>query len=169
MRTDNVPQLNSLGPRKGMRRGTHSCYECRKGKVRCIFSGDSATCERCAAKGKRCTEQRRELLQAAALDTREGLRERVARLESLLQASTRDHDNAAVEHNSSRSEFDPQDTQPDGINIESSSSSSASHPTPASMPSHSASVSNENDSPQNIDPIVTLFDNAIVSFIVCPK
>ncbi|KAE8448021.1 hypothetical protein EG329_009944 [Mollisiaceae sp. DMI_Dod_QoI] len=144
-----------------MRRGTHSCYECRRRKVRCIFTKDSAICESCAARGKRCTEQRRELLQAAAIDTRESLRERVARLEAIIQASSSDGGSVAVDQISGLSKTHPRDTQPDGLATESSSSSIASNPTPASIASPNVSVSIDKDSPQNIDPLVTLFDNAI--------
>lgn len=71
----------------------------------------------------------------------------------------------AVDQASSRSELDPRDTQPERIRAESSTSSIVSNPTPASIPSPNAHVSIDKDSPQNIDPIVTLFDNAIVSLL----
>jgi hypothetical protein len=162
MHTDDTPQPTPAGPRKNMRKGTHSCYECRRRKVRCIFAKDSTICEGCAARGKRCTEQRRELLEAAALETKESLRERVARLEAIIQGSSSDGGSVAIDQTSNRSELGPRDT----IRKESSSSSIVSNPTPASISSPNASVSIDKDSPQSIDPIVTLFDNAIVSLIV---
>lgn len=165
MHTDDAPQPKTPVPRKGMRKGTHSCYECRKRKVRCIFAKDSTICESCAARGKGCTEQRRELLHDAAIDTKESLRERVARLEAIIQASSSDSGSAAVDQTSNRSELGSRDTQPNRIIAESSSSSIASNPTPTSMPSPNPSVSIEKHSQQNIDPLVTLFDNAIVSLI----
>jgi hypothetical protein len=146
-----------------MRKGTHSCYECRRRKIRCIFAKDSTICEGCDAKGRRCTEQRRELLQAAALDTRESLRDRVARLEAIIRASKSDGGDV-VDQISSRSEIDPRNVQPDGLGTDSSSPSIVRNPTPGSSPN--ASVSIDKGSPSNIDPIVTLFDNAIVSFAV---
>ena len=168
MHTDEVPQPTLPGPRKGMRKGTRSCYECRRAKVRCIFAKDSTICESCVARGKRCTEQRRELLQEAALDTRESLRERVARLEAIIRASSSDGGSVAIDQISNSSQTGPQDIQPERIRTESTLSSTDSNPTPASIPSRArtASVSIDKDSPQNIDPIVTLFDNAIVSLII---
>jgi hypothetical protein len=168
MRSENVPRPNNSGPRKGMRKGTHSCFECRKRKVRCIFAKDSTVCESCVTRGKRCTEQRRELLQEAALDTRESLREQIARLEAIIRASGIDGDSVTVEQTSSgHSGLDSQDSrnmQPDKIRTESLSSSIGGNRTPASVPSPSLneSVSIDKNSPQNIDPLVTLFDNAIV-------
>lgn len=73
--------------RKAMRKGTRSCYECRKRKVRCIFGKNSPVCEGCALRGKRCIEQNRDLLQDQGLESKESLKERVVRLEAILQAS----------------------------------------------------------------------------------
>jgi Fungal Zn(2)-Cys(6) binuclear cluster domain len=169
MHSDNASQPKSPSVRKGMRKGTHSCFECRKRKVRCIFAKDSTVCESCVARGKRCTEQRRELLQEAALDTRESLRERIARLEAIIRASGMDGDSVTVDQISSSLELNLRDTQPGRIRTEFSSSSIASNPTPASTPPLNESVSIDKDSHQNIDPLVTLFDNAIVSLIVYSK
>lgn len=166
MPADDSSRANAPSYRRGMRKGTRSCFECRRRKVRCIFAKDSTICEGCVAKGKPCTEQRRELIQDAALDTRESLRERVARLEALLQASSSGGSSAGITQLSSRSEFDSRDTQPGTIRTVSPSSSIASNPTPTSMPLRDVSVSIRKDSPQNIDPLVTLFDNAIVRLIV---
>jgi hypothetical protein len=166
MDTFDAPQSSPPGLRKGMRRGTHSCFECRRRKIRCIFAKDSIVCEGCAARGKRCTEQRRELLQEAALDTRESLRERVAKLEAIIQASNSDRSSVTVGQASNRPETTPRDTQAEIIQNESSSSSTIGHPTPAPILSPNASVSTDKGSPHNLDPIVTLFDNAIVRFTV---
>jgi hypothetical protein len=156
------PQPTPPVPRRGMRKGTRSCYECRRRKVRCIFAKDCTSCESCAAKGRVCTEQKRELVQAAGLDTREGLRARVARLEATIQ--TLRNGSEASEQTSSHLEVAPREIQHYRIAAESSSSSSiAGNPTPVSISSPDISVLNDKDSSQNIDPIVTLFDNAIVS------
>lgn len=165
MRSDATVQPNSHGPRKGMRKGTRSCYECRKQKVRCVFTKDPLVCENCVARGKRCTQQRRELLQAAALDTRESLRDRVAKLEAIVHNSSSDSSTASLGNVSSNLERVSTATQGDGVSTELSSPVMVSSP-PASRTSPNASVLIAQDSPQNIDPIVTLFDNAIVSPIV---
>ncbi|KAE9378744.1 hypothetical protein N431DRAFT_396571 [Stipitochalara longipes BDJ] len=152
MPTDNTPKPNPSLPRKGMRKGTRSCYECRIRKIRCIFAKDATVCEGCTSRGKKCTEQKRELLQEAALDNRESLRARIARLEAVIQASNIDIDGPSVA---------PRDAQFARVRTESSSSSSVSDSRATSILSHNTSISIDKDSPQSIDPIVTLFDNAI--------
>lgn len=145
-----------------MRKGTHSCYECRKRKVRCIFAKDSKTCEGCDAKGRICTEQRRELLQTSGVETRETLKQKVARLEGIIQASglssgviTSNVEQLAVSLGGHQDE----------VGAASPSSSPTSALAPVSTPSSTdiVTVTMSTDSPQNIDPLVTLFDNAIVS------
>lgn len=136
-----------------MRKGTRSCYECRKRKVRCIFAKDASICERCVAGDKPCTEQRRELLQAAALETRESLKDRVTRLEAIIREQASGSEGVGMKA-----------LQMDGQNAQDSSSKSDSL---SSITSHQAPTSSHDlpllESSQNIDPIVTLFNNAIVS------
>jgi hypothetical protein len=167
MNTNKVPPS---GLRKRMRRGTRSCYECRKRKIRCIWANDSTICEICAAKDRRCIEQQPELIRDAALDTKESLRKRVARLEAILQASGSDDGSIVPGQPSSRTEFGAQgaqDARRGSIGTPSSSSSTAGGiATPASISSPSTAVCIDKASPQNtIDPMVTLFNNAIVSFM----
>ncbi|KZP00743.1 hypothetical protein CALVIDRAFT_533077 [Calocera viscosa TUFC12733] len=69
-------------PRKKMRKGTHSCAECRRRKVRCIYASSSAQiCNECVARGTRCVSQEEE---EPVPDARKNLRERVGRLEGLV-------------------------------------------------------------------------------------
>ncbi|EPE25581.1 Zn2/Cys6 DNA-binding protein [Glarea lozoyensis ATCC 20868] len=118
---------------KAMRKGTRSCYECRRRKVRCIFGGrDSTTCDGCASKGKACIEQRRELLGKSGPESKDSLRERIAKLEAIIEASRSDN-NSSI----------------DGAVSDSRLNDDAERPYLG------------NHSPQSIDPIVTLFDNAI--------
>ncbi|KAK9319422.1 hypothetical protein V1517DRAFT_332656 [Lipomyces orientalis] len=42
---------------KRMRKGTRSCTECRRRKIRCIYPPDDRTCFSCKARGSRCVEQ----------------------------------------------------------------------------------------------------------------
>ncbi|KAH7131093.1 hypothetical protein EDB81DRAFT_807913 [Dactylonectria macrodidyma] len=56
--------LNGLGPnaqqarvRKRMRKGTHSCNECRRRKIRCLFPPNSSVCSPCSSRGSRCVDQ----------------------------------------------------------------------------------------------------------------
>jgi hypothetical protein len=138
--------------RTGMRKGTRSCYECRKRKVRCIFTYHSTTCEGCTAKGRRCTEQKREML-GDVLETKDSLRERIARLESIIEASRSSNGNTSVVPLSSSEDG------PSSSGEVPTKSDKAGYQTPL-IAKHSPG-----DSPQSIDPIVTLFDNAIVCLI----
>lgn len=80
-----------LALRKKMRKGTHSCFECRRRKIRCIFPPDNPNvCSECFARGSRCIDQEH----AAAdviVDHRKNLRERVSRLEALVDSLLEEH------------------------------------------------------------------------------
>jgi hypothetical protein len=158
MHTDHTSEPNS-GPRRAMRKGTRSCYECRKRKVRCIFGKNSSVCEGCVLRRKRCIEQSRELLQDQALESKESLKERVAKLEALLQSSSESKHRGVMDtgHCSDHLEHTL------GTIIPDSASDSIVAKRTTSISANDALVSVDKDSPQNIDPIVTLFDNAIVS------
>lgn len=67
-----------------MRKGTHSCFECRRRKIRCLFPQDNPNvCTECFARGSRCVDQ--EHVNADVIvDQRKNLRERVSRLEALV-------------------------------------------------------------------------------------
>ncbi|KAH7073053.1 hypothetical protein FB567DRAFT_401680, partial [Paraphoma chrysanthemicola] len=53
-----MPKEESLPTRKKMRKGTHSCFECRRRKIRCIFQPDNPdVCSECFARGSRCVDQ----------------------------------------------------------------------------------------------------------------
>ncbi|KAH6682715.1 hypothetical protein B0J14DRAFT_467830 [Halenospora varia] len=71
--------------RRKMRKGTESCTECRRRKIRCTFPlGNSAICSPCSSRGSRCVDQRAEDA-ATAEQERTTLRDRVSRLEDLLK------------------------------------------------------------------------------------
>ncbi|KAH8886190.1 hypothetical protein GQ53DRAFT_727990 [Thozetella sp. PMI_491] len=155
------PHQTPSPQQRGMRKGTHSCYECRKRKVRCIFARGSTICESCSAKGQRCTEQSRRLLQAAGLENRESLRARIARLEATIQASS-SHDGIETTDQAPRGmEIHPLQLNQDVLEANSTSPLLVHRPTPTPTLPVNTPTSSDNDSPQSIDPIVTLFDNAI--------
>ncbi|KAF2134206.1 hypothetical protein P153DRAFT_107119 [Dothidotthia symphoricarpi CBS 119687] len=79
-----MPKDDSLPGRKKMRKGTHSCFECRRRKIRCIFPPDnSEVCSECFARGSRCIDQENANPEVI-VDHRKNLRERVSRLEALI-------------------------------------------------------------------------------------
>ena len=45
-------------PKRKVRKGTHSCWECRRRKVKCVFSStDDEKCVTCRRRGKKCISQ----------------------------------------------------------------------------------------------------------------
>ena len=77
-------------PQKKMRKGTKSCLECRRRKIRCTFEpGNTAVCKGCFARGSACIDQEHGDLQsvssASASDQACSLRERVTQLEGLVK------------------------------------------------------------------------------------
>ncbi|KAL1595794.1 hypothetical protein SLS60_009483 [Paraconiothyrium brasiliense] len=81
-----MPKEESLPMRKKMRKGTHSCFECRRRKIRCIFPADNPNvCSECFARGSRCIDQENADPEVV-VDHRKNLRERVSRLEALVDS-----------------------------------------------------------------------------------
>ncbi|KAF2749620.1 hypothetical protein M011DRAFT_474979 [Sporormia fimetaria CBS 119925] len=76
--------------RKKMRKGTHSCFECRRRKIRCIFPPENPSiCSECFARGSRCIDQEH-ANPDIVVDHRKNLRERVSRLEALVDSLLED-------------------------------------------------------------------------------
>lgn len=74
------------GVRKKMRKGTHSCFECRRRKIRCLYNDEHpGECTECFARGSRCIDQEH-ADPDAIVDNRKNLRERVAKLEALIES-----------------------------------------------------------------------------------
>ncbi|KAI0024206.1 hypothetical protein F4780DRAFT_768873 [Xylariomycetidae sp. FL0641] len=72
--------------RRRVRKGTHSCWECRRRKIRCRYSSEAAAvCVGRESRGKPCINQEFEdaRLQGQTLDSE--LSQRVARVENLLE------------------------------------------------------------------------------------
>ena len=52
------PQIDEPDPkRRKLRKGTQSCWECKKRKVRCIFETTSDVCENCMRRRTACVGQ----------------------------------------------------------------------------------------------------------------
>ncbi|KAJ5980218.1 hypothetical protein N7481_007516 [Penicillium waksmanii] len=71
-------------PRKKVRKGTRSCWECKHRKVRCHFATDGdSTCRECMSRGTSCRNQ--SLPEPEKESDRSNLNERMARMENLLE------------------------------------------------------------------------------------
>ncbi|KAI0838589.1 hypothetical protein F5Y06DRAFT_38525 [Hypoxylon sp. FL0890] len=74
----------SEAKRRKIRKGTHSCWECRRRKTRCQFSTSTATiCIGCEARGTACVSQ--EFVDEQPQTPERGLSQRLSRVEGLLE------------------------------------------------------------------------------------
>lgn len=67
-----------------MRKGTHSCLECRRRKIRCNYEPNATTCTRCISKRLNCVEQEYGDAKALGADKRKSMRERTSELEGMI-------------------------------------------------------------------------------------
>jgi len=71
-------------PRKRMRKGTRSCQECRRRKIRCVFQPDAHICNGCAPRGTECIEQNLVDTRVTPLEKRKNVRDRLGQLEDMV-------------------------------------------------------------------------------------
>src|ERR1700761_221142 len=82
METQNLPFHQKT---KGLRKGTHSCLECRKRKIRCVWHEGSDICETCTVRKWPCTQQTYDTVPRAATPKTKRMRHRIADLEGALR------------------------------------------------------------------------------------
>lgn len=71
--------------RKKLRRGTRSCWECKRRKMKCVFDGpDDAVCVGCHRRWTKCVSQEFPEKVSTPLDSSRQLRDRLRRVESQL-------------------------------------------------------------------------------------
>ncbi|KAI0851289.1 hypothetical protein F5Y00DRAFT_19166 [Daldinia vernicosa] len=75
---------DSIAKRRKIRKGTHSCWECRRRKTRCQYASATASiCAGCEARGTVCLSQ--EFPDEQPLASDKGLSQRLSRVEGLLE------------------------------------------------------------------------------------
>ncbi|KAJ5609785.1 hypothetical protein N7528_010352 [Penicillium herquei] len=80
------PDEAPIAKRRKVRKGTRSCWECRKRKMKCIFNKPADNeCTRCRRRGVKCVSQEHPEEIASSLDRNLQLGDRMARLESLVE------------------------------------------------------------------------------------
>lgn len=154
-----------------MRKGTHSCLECRRRKIRCIYEPNAATCNRCTTKQLCCTEQEYGDAKALGADKRKSMRERTSKLEGMItqiltkldsNTSTtgpqvQDAENKAAEAlRSLRSELLPSTTLGADVLVQDSTGL-------ASPSSAKSDMANEISRHYQYPPLLSLFDNSVLS------
>jgi hypothetical protein len=89
MNDDNEENSTSPEPdskRRKLRKGTRSCWDCKKRKVKCTFKAETdAVCIACARRGAHCVSQEHPEEEAYTGDGRDKLFERIVRVEALLE------------------------------------------------------------------------------------
>ncbi|KAI9791990.1 MAG: hypothetical protein M1816_003259 [Peltula sp. TS41687] len=137
-------------PRKKPRKGTHSCLECKRRKVRCTFpSGGQSVCVGCTVRKSACISQEYESVPLPHQTRRENVRDRIGRLEALveqLQGMVETQGSAVDENQKSAAQA-----------LE---NMSLGLMTPATTPSESAI---ELSAQLEHAPLISLFDNAVLS------
>ncbi|KAL4942084.1 hypothetical protein BDV06DRAFT_235658 [Aspergillus oleicola] len=84
---DRRPSIDDAPPleRKKVRRGTRSCWECKRRKMKCVFERpDDAVCVGCHRRWTQCVSQEFPEQLSAPIDSTRQLRDRLRRVESRL-------------------------------------------------------------------------------------
>ncbi|KAJ5740173.1 hypothetical protein N7493_000045 [Penicillium malachiteum] len=80
------PPEDQQPPRKRIRKGTHSCWECKHRKVRCHYVSDGdSSCRECLTRGTVCRSQDFPEPENIRESERASLNDRLGRVESLLE------------------------------------------------------------------------------------
>ncbi|KAJ5202702.1 hypothetical protein N7449_004781 [Penicillium cf. viridicatum] len=132
-------------PRKKIRKGTRSCWQCKHRKVGCNFASDSdQSCKECLARGLPCRSQEFPEPENPRESDRTYLNERMARVETLLEKLLIRVDGGGSQQRDSKSLLDSVETSPE---------SSPPIVTPAT-----ATPAADNA------PVLSLFDNEALGF-----
>ncbi|KAJ5840396.1 transcriptional regulator family: Fungal Specific TF [Penicillium rubens] len=101
-------------PRKKIRKGTRSCWQCKHRKVRCIFTSDSdQNCKECLARGIPCRSQELPEPENPRESDRAYVNERMARTENLLEKLLIRVDSGNHQWHGLKSPMDTAETSPE--------------------------------------------------------
>src|SRR6201986_2482973 len=89
---------------KRLRKGTHSCLECRKRKIRCDWPVESPQCDGCASRKVRCVEQAYGDVPRASPRTKT-MRQRISDLEGAIDKIFRHLDDLGIDIASIHKDF----------------------------------------------------------------
>lgn len=79
-----------------MRRGTRSCRECRRRKIKCTWTSDAArVCQECSEHDRPCASQG--AVNNASIGKRSNLKIRIGKLESIIERLSKSHPEKALE------------------------------------------------------------------------
>ncbi|KAL1969316.1 hypothetical protein VTN77DRAFT_9508 [Rasamsonia byssochlamydoides] len=147
-------------PRKKMRKGTKSCTECRRRKIRCTFDpGRPNVCNECHSRGSMCIDQEYGTLAPNVSGVLPGdqpysLRERVTQLENVVRDILKRMDQMSP-GSSSPAQGTTRDETEKVNNATICSSNTIPKPADAALPSPDEHVENA--------PVLQLFNNQVVT------
>ncbi|KAH7393635.1 hypothetical protein BKA64DRAFT_92610 [Cadophora sp. MPI-SDFR-AT-0126] len=157
--------LSSGRVEKGMRKGTKSCAECRKRKVKCIFGTDTEKCLTCIARGTKCMTQTKNTGQVPAPSTTAtssknvSLEERVAQLEARLISQASRHGSQSTPHDSTGSHGTPKSSE--DVEVHQRGTNVPPYMPEHESPIHRTYIDSQEDDPVTLQPVGSLFNNAI--------
>ncbi len=166
-------ETSDYNPRKRMRKGTHSCLECRRRKIRCIYEQDATACTRCTTKRLHCADQEYGDAKALGADKRKSMRERTNELEGMITqiltkldgnnpAATGLQDHSDVETKAAealrclRTELLPSTTA--GVDVLPQDSTGLASPS-----SEKSDAANDASRHFHNPPLLSLFDNSVLT------
>lgn len=146
-------------PRKKMRKGTRSCTECRRRKIRCTFEpGRSNICNECHLRGSICVDQEHGIQESPGILQGEqpySLRERVTQLEGVVRDILRRMDRFSSGSMSPVQRVTTDDSERASNALNTLKSGVSPAPTESAMPSPSNQIDNA--------PVLQLFNNQVVT------
>ncbi|KAF3483209.1 putative C6 finger domain protein [Arthroderma uncinatum] len=153
--------------RKKMRKGTKSCYECRRRKIRCTYAAARpGICNECHARGSSCIDQEHAPMRAEAAKLRVGdqsysLRERVAALEHTVSKMVRRMDESDNGISNERASWPYMGSPTESVDRDTKALGACPQETvPETIPARSNSTDLGRTGP-DAAPLLTLFDNHI--------
>ncbi|MCJ1294939.1 hypothetical protein MMC34_006499 [Xylographa carneopallida] len=150
-----------------VRKGTHSCVECRRRKIKCIFDPNSHVCVGCASRSTPCVPQEYSDAGTRSAGRPRAVRERGDKLEKMVTQILQRLDSAkgsGLTSNSDMSAAEALKTLQLGISPSSSEVSDERSQSPENGIAHmqERAVASSSTRPFDSVPLLSLFDNAVI-------
>jgi hypothetical protein len=135
---DTPEEVSPEAKRRKIRKGTRSCWECKRRKIRCNFSSAAdQVCIGCSRRGTHCVSQEYPEEASRPAEKGELIGDRIVRVEALVeqlvkQVSTARSANGTQNTNSFNHAGNDMTSPPEGLAMDAADDSVAVMPTPAS-------------------------------------
>lgn len=152
-------------PRKKMRKGTHSCQECRRRKIRCVIESEAQICNHCTARGLKCIDQEHGDADIPSTRKRKNMQDRIGELEGMIGHILKKLDHDGDESTMGKTELDAAEVlrslQSELLPTSINSVNHTTSPSASRLPSPESTIVSE-DRLDNA-PVMALFDNSILA------